>query len=134
MAEASGEERNEGRTGPRLRRLPGGSSRSPVEEVSVQREAVGRALFGVELRRENIIARERRGKAAPVVGLAGTVALIRRAGIEAVHEIEVARVGNAAPERIRRIDLDLILRVVRHAERPIRSASPWQLAVPVAWR
>src|SRR6478609_9335673 len=116
MAGANGEERSEGRTGPRLSRRPGSSSRCPVEEVAVERQAMGGALLGVELRRENVTCRQRRGKAAAVICFTDTVARVGRARIEAVNEIEVAGVGNAAPERVRaRLD-DLVPAHLRHLE------------------
>ena len=77
------------------------ASRVPVQEVAVEGQAVVGALLGVELGRKNIIARQRAGKARAVLGFADAVARVRRPGVEAVHEIEVAAVGHARPERVR---------------------------------
>src|SRR4051812_35677443 len=56
----------------------------PVEEVSVEGEALVRAFLGMELCRENIIAGDGRGKARAVLGFPHAVARIRRARVETV--------------------------------------------------
>src|SRR5664279_1340750 len=112
----AGGERDERPTAPRSSRRPDSASGSPVEEVAIQRQTMSGALFGMELRRENVIPRQRRGKAAAVVGFARTVALIRRADVIAVHEIEVGAVGNACPDRVRLGLEDLVPAHLRHLE------------------
>src|SRR5678815_877012 len=79
-------------------RCPEGSSGVPVKEVAVEREAVGGAFLRVELGRENIIARQRRGKARAVVGLSSAVVRIGGPHAVAVDEIEPGPIGNAGPE------------------------------------
>src|SRR5204863_9529873 len=77
---------------------------------------VGGAFLGMELGRENIIARKRRGKASAVVGFAGAVAGIGRTHAIAVHEIEPSAVRNAVPERVRLRLGDLVPAHLRHLE------------------
>src|SRR5574340_428776 len=90
-----------GGTGKPRGRLRTQRSGLPGEEVAVQAEALRGALLGVELGGENVIPRDRAGKAIAVVGVAGGVARLRRVGPVAVDEIEPAVVGNVAPDRMR---------------------------------
>ena len=53
------------------------------------------AFLGVELRRENIIARNGAREALAVVGLAHAVACIRRLCVITVHKVEVGAVGTS---------------------------------------
>src|SRR5664279_3180319 len=101
---------------PWARRGPDAASRIPVQEVAVQGQPECGALFRMELRRENIIARKRRGKAATVVGFANTVARVGRARLETVHEVEVAGVGNTPPDRVRPGLDHLVPAHLRHLE------------------
>src|SRR5262245_45491954 len=78
----------------------GERSRIPVEEIAIQREPVFGALLGVELCGENVIPRQRAGKAPPVVALAHAVLGLRWARAIAVDEVEVGAVGHAAPDRV----------------------------------
>ena len=89
----------------------------PVQEIPVQGQTLGGALLGVELRRKNIIACNRGGKASAVIGLARSVACFRRMGVEAVHEIEPARVRHAAPNRV---DRALVRRLKDLVPAPLR--------------
>src|SRR5674476_1437385 len=90
----------------------------PMEEVAVQRQTVVRTFFGVELRGENIIARNRRTKALAIVGLAHAVARIRRLGVKTMHKIEVTAIGHLTPHRVRRgtviVTPDLVPAHLRH--------------------
>ena len=114
---SDGGERDRRRAEPRRARRSGVQRQGfQCEEVAVQRQAVVGAFFGMELGRENVIARQRRGKAAAVLGFARAVARVRRAGVEAVHEIEVAAVGHARPERVRPGLEDLVPAHLRHLE------------------
>jgi hypothetical protein len=99
----------------------------PVQEIAVQGQTLGGALLRVELRRKNIIACNRGGKASAVIGLARSVACFRRMGVEAVHEIEPARVRHAAPHRV---DRALVRRLERPGSSP--SAAPCNGCRPVA--
>src|SRR6185295_1726910 len=101
-------------SGPTKRAVPGGSSGVPVQEVAVQREAVGGAFLRMELGRENIIASQRRGKASAVVGFAGAVPGVGRPRAVAVYEIEPGAVRNAGPERVRAHLDDLVPAHLRH--------------------
>src|SRR5689334_9625108 len=114
MAEANGGGRSEGRAKPKSARCPEGASGVPVQEVAVQREAVGGAFLGMELGRENIIASERRGKASAVVGFAGAAPRIGRPRAVAVHEVEPGAIGDARPERMRAHLDDLVPAHLRH--------------------
>src|SRR3990167_3209497 len=73
----------------------------PVEEGAVQGQSMVRALFGMKLRGENIIARNCSAKSPAVVRLARNVARIRRLGVEAVHKVKVASVRHVAPNWMR---------------------------------
>src|SRR5690606_17253962 len=81
--------------------VTGGGLGLPVNEVLVELQAVGRALLRMELGRENVIPRHRRGKAKPVLGLPDGERGTRRRGVETVDEVEVRPVGHARPDRVR---------------------------------
>src|SRR5260221_1818861 len=55
----------------------------------------------MELRRENVIAGDGRGKGAGVLGRAGRERPVGWIAVVAVHEIEAARIVDALPERVR---------------------------------
>src|SRR5690606_10968852 len=69
----------------------------PLQEVAVESEALVGAFFRMELRSKNIIACNHSSKAGAVIRLSDAVARIRRSGIEAVDEIEVAAIRNTVP-------------------------------------
>ena len=71
-----------------------------MQKVAIKGQAVCSAFFRVKLGCKNIIACNRGGKAAAVIGLAGGVVCFRRMGVVAVHEIEPAAVGHASPHRV----------------------------------
>src|SRR5258706_15475810 len=73
----------------------------PGGEVAKEREPRVAALLGMELRRENIIPRDGRGKGIGIVRLSRGDRTLGRLAIEAVHEIEPARVLDALPQRVR---------------------------------
>ena len=64
-----------------------------MQKVAIQLQPLGCTLFGVELRGENIIACDGRGKSVAVLGLGGAVRGVAGAGVETVHEVEPLAVG-----------------------------------------
>src|SRR5438270_9269505 len=77
------------------------SSGIPGDEVTEECQPRDTAFLGMELRRENIIARDGRGKGVGIDGGRRGERRRRRLAVEAVHEIEAGSVGDAAPERVR---------------------------------
>src|SRR2546426_9261414 len=57
----------------------------------------------MKLRRENVLSPYRRRKCFPIRGLRGDNRCIRRARKKAVHEIDMAAIGDAAKQRARRL-------------------------------
>src|SRR5690606_39022982 len=63
--------------------------RIPVNEIAVQLQPGRSAFFRMELRRKDIIARDRAAERLAVRRLAGNMRTLLRNSIIAVHEIEV---------------------------------------------
>ena len=72
-----------------------------MQKITVQGQPLLSAFFRVELGCKNIIPRQRRCEAPTVVSFTGSVARIRRLGVETVYKIEIGAVRNAAPKRVR---------------------------------
>src|SRR5438132_5505258 len=77
------------------------SSGIPGDEVAEEGQPRDAAFLGMELRRENIIACDGRGKGVGIGGRRRGERRRRRLAVEAVHEIGAAAVCDAAPERVR---------------------------------
>src|SRR6478735_8604151 len=107
-----------------MTRAPG--SGRPVQEVAIEPQTEVRALLGVELSRENVIPRHRRGKAGAVLGGAGAVAGVRRRREETVHEVEPALVRDARPQRMRPL---LVHAVPSHLGHLVAAAVVLELAL-----
>src|SRR3569832_1543128 len=97
----------------------------PVQEVSIEGEALVRAFLGMELGGENIIAGDGGGKARAVLGFPDAVALIRRPRVVTVHEVEEAAIRHARPEGMR---LRLDHAVPTHLRHLVAAAVGLQLA------
>src|SRR5260221_2287430 len=72
----------------------------PAQKVAEQGQALVRALFGVKLGGENIIACDGAGKAPAVVGLCSAMLGLLHHGVETVHEVVEAVFGNSTPQRV----------------------------------
>jgi hypothetical protein len=70
----------------------------------------------MELRGENIIARDGRGKGVGVAGGGGRERRLRGLAVVAVHEVEARAVGDAPPERVRARLPDLVPAHVRNLQ------------------
>src|SRR5689334_9031977 len=88
----------------------------PVGEIAEQLEPRDARFLGMELRRENIIAGDRRGKVVRIAGRCGGERGHARLAVEAVHEIEAAAVGDPPPQRVRPRLPDLVPAHVRNLE------------------
>ena len=74
-----------------------------MQEVAVKGQPLIRALFGVKLRRKNIIPCNRRCEASAIVGFARSVARIRRLGVETVYKVEISAIRDVGPQRMPRL-------------------------------
>src|SRR5476651_4569 len=90
-------------------RIPGG-------EIAEEREPRGAAFLGMELRRENVIAGDRRGKGVRIPRRSRCERVFGRLAVVAVHEVEAAAVGDALPQRMRNELPHLVPAHVRNLE------------------
>ena len=80
--------------------MEGEKSRMPVQKVSIQGQSLVGTLFGMELRGKQIISGNGTSKWTTVIGFGGDVLGIIGFCVKAVHEVEIAAIGDVAPNRV----------------------------------
>ena len=72
----------------------------PVQEIAIERQALVGTFLGVKLRGKQIISGNGTSKGATVIGFGGNMLCIIRFCVKAVYKVEIAAIGNVAPNRV----------------------------------